>query len=50
VIVNQEIFADGHEDIWMLLDTQEVKVPAAARDEYHLRTAIEERHRQLKCF
>jgi hypothetical protein len=50
VIVNREIFADGHEEIWMLLDTKGVKDPAAARDEYHLRTAIEERHRQLKCF
>jgi hypothetical protein len=50
VIVNREIFADGHEEIWMLLDTKEVKDPAAARDEYHLRPAIEERHRQLKCF
>jgi hypothetical protein len=48
--VNREIFADGHEEIWMLLDTKEVKDPAAARDEYHLRPAIEERHRQLKCF
>ena len=32
------------------MDTKEVKDPAAARDEYHLRTGIEERHRQLKCF
>jgi hypothetical protein len=50
VIINKEIFADGHEEIWMLVDTKEVKDPAAARDEYHLRTGIEERHRQLKCF
>jgi len=50
VILNKEIFADGREEIWMLVDTKEVKDPAAARDEYHLRTGIEERHRQLKCF
>ena len=50
VIMNKEIFADGHEEIWMLLDTKEVKNGGAARDEYHLRTGIEERHRQLKCF
>lgn len=50
VIINKEIFADGREEIWMLADTKEVKDPAAARDEYHLRPGIEERHRQLKCF
>lgn len=50
VIINKEIFADGHEEIWMLLDTKEVQDAAATRDEYHLRTGIEERHRQLKCF
>ena len=27
VIVNQEIFADGHEEIWMLVDTKDVKIP-----------------------
>jgi len=50
VILNREIFADGHAESWMLLDTRKVKDPASARDEYRLRSAIEERHRQLKCF
>jgi hypothetical protein len=50
VIINKEIFADGHEEIWMLVDTKAVKNAAACRDEYRLRTGIEERHRQLKCF
>lgn len=50
VIINKEIYADGHEEIWMLLDTKEVKDAASSRDEYRLRTGIEERHRQLKCF
>lgn len=50
VIINKEIYADGHEETWMLLDTKEVVNAAAARDEYRLRTGIEERHRQLKCF
>jgi hypothetical protein len=50
VILNKEIFADGHEEIWMLLDTKKLQKPASARNEYHLRTGIEERHRQLKCF
>ena len=50
VIINQETFSDGHKNIWMLLDTKKVKKGASTRDEYHLRTGIEERHRQLKCF
>ena len=50
VILNKELFADGHAEIWMLLDTRKVKDAAAARNEYRLRSAIEERHRQLKCF
>lgn len=50
VILNKEIFADGHAEFWMLLDTRKVRDAAAARNEYRLRSAIEERHRQLKCF
>jgi hypothetical protein len=50
VILNREIFADGHAESWMLLDTRKVQDAAAARNEYRLRSAIEERHRQLKCF
>lgn len=52
VVISREVYADGHADLWMLLDTQPLGVsPAAARrDEYQLRTTIEEGHRQLKCF
>jgi hypothetical protein len=53
VIVNRETYADGHQDIWMLLDTKSFEKPedpALRREEYHLRTDIEEGHRQLKCF
>lgn len=53
VIVNRETYADGHEKIWMLLDTKPLarrKDAVERRTEYGLRTAIEERHRQLKCF
>jgi hypothetical protein len=50
VILNKEIFADGHAELWMLLDTRKVRDAAAARNEYRLRSSIEERHRQLKCF
>ena len=53
VIVNRETYGDGHQDIWMLLDTkpfEKPEDPAGRREEYHLRTDIEEGHRQLKCF
>lgn len=53
VIINRETYADGRQDIWMLLDTrpfENPQDPPARREEYHLRTDIEEGHRQLKCF
>ncbi len=50
VVVNRETYADGHEELWMLADTRAGGAPADRRAEYALRTAIEERHRQLKCF
>jgi len=53
VIVNRETFGDGKQETWMLLDTRPLDGPDAAalrRREYHLRVAIEEGHRQLKCF
>ena len=50
VIVNKEVCADGSEDYWVLLSTASMSDPALGREEYALRTAIEERHRQLKCF
>ncbi len=53
VIVNRDVYADGHEDVWMLVDTKPLAADAGAaarRDEYALRTEIEEGHRQLKCF
>lgn len=53
VIVNRDLFADGHKDVWMLLDTKPLTPsngPAMRRAEYAIRTDIEEGHRQLKCF
>jgi hypothetical protein len=52
VIANREHYADGHVDTWLLLSTstEEIHDPASAGREYHLRTSIEERYRQLKCF
>jgi len=50
VVANRELYADGHEETWLLIDTKEAVDPSQVRDEYHLRTAAEERYRQLKCF
>jgi hypothetical protein len=50
VTVNREIYADGHQEHWVLLDTAPVTFAAQGRQGYMLRTTIEERHRQLKCF
>jgi len=52
-IVSRDTFADGHTDVWVLLDTKPLTPsngPAARRAEYAIRTDIEEGHRQLKCF
>ncbi len=49
-VVNKEVYADGHEDYWVLVSTARLDDPAVGRRDYALRTTIEERHRQLKCF
>ena len=50
VIANKEIYADGHEQIWLLIDTKDVEDPRQAAKDYHLRISTEERYRQVKCF
>jgi hypothetical protein len=50
VVANREHYADGHEEIWFLIDTQEVRDPRQPRQQYCLRPSTEERYRQLKCF
>ena len=50
VVANREHYANGHREIWFLLDTQEVQDARQTRKEYHLRPSTEERYRQLKCF
>lgn len=50
VVANREHYADGHQELWFLIDTQEVQDPCQTQQQYHLRTSIEERYRQLKCF
>ena len=48
VLLIRETYADRHQDQWALMDTHEVG--PQCRDQYALRTKIEERHRLLKCF
>jgi hypothetical protein len=48
--VNREIYGDGHHEYWVLLDTAPVANAGQSRRDYMLRTTIEERHRQLKCY
>ena len=50
VVANREHYADGHQDLWFLIDTRKVKNPERTQQEYHLRVCTEERYRQLKCF
>jgi hypothetical protein len=50
VVANREHYADGHTELWFLVDTQEVQDPRQPRQQYQLRPSIEERYRQLKCF
>jgi len=50
VVANRDHYADGHHEIWFLIDTQLVKSPEQTQQEYHLRISTEERYRQLKCF
>jgi hypothetical protein len=50
VVANREHYADGHQEIWLLIDTKDVKDPSQTQQEYHLRVSTEERYRQLKCF
>jgi len=50
VVLIRETYADGHQDQWALMSTAPIPDPVQTKDEYGLRTTIEERHRILKCF
>jgi hypothetical protein len=50
VALFREAYTDGSEEPWALLTTGELGDGWPLRQEYHRRTDIEERHRQLKCF
>lgn len=50
VVINREIDKEGIVDDWVLTTTSASFSAAEIRSHYTLRTAIEERHRQYKCF
>jgi hypothetical protein len=50
VALFREAYSDGSQEPWALLTTGEVGEGFGLRQDYHCRTDIEERHRQLKCF
>ena len=49
-VYSRDLYADGHEDGWLLVTTNADWSARRVRDLYGLRTDIEERHRQVKCF
>jgi len=49
VVVSKEIYADGHEKIWLLIDTKDIENPRKRGKEYHPRIATEKRYRHVKC-
>jgi hypothetical protein len=50
VVCLRDYYADGHHKDWALISTYPGAEPLRLLGYYHKRTAIEERHRQLKCF
>ena len=49
-VVNREIDKEGNIDHWVLITTSDSMSAVQTRENYKLRSAIEERHRQYKCF
>ncbi|MBW3599946.1 MAG: transposase [Planctomycetes bacterium] len=49
-VLSRDVFADGHQTSWLLVTTSSRWSARRVRDLYGLRTDIEERHRQVKCF
>ena len=49
-VYSRDQYADGHETSWLLVTTNAHWSARHVRDLYGLRTDIEERHRQVKCF
>jgi hypothetical protein len=50
VLLLREQFSDGQLPEWALMSTEDFADGRRLHEDYQLRTSIEERHRQLKCF
>jgi hypothetical protein len=50
VVLVRERYAGGHTEEWGLMSTGDFAQAGALREDYGLRTQIEERHRLIKCF
>jgi hypothetical protein len=49
-VLSRDVYADKHEEDWLVVTTASQWSARQIRDRYGLRTDIEERHRQVKCF
>jgi len=49
-VYSKDYYADGHQSDWLLVTTNPHWSAQEVRNLYALRTDIEERHRQVKCF
>jgi hypothetical protein len=49
-VYSRDVYADSHETGWLVVTTNADWSARRVRDLYGLRTDIEERHRQVKCF
>ncbi len=49
-VLSRDVYADRHEESWLVVTTASRWSARKIRDRYGLRTDIEERHRQVKCF
>jgi hypothetical protein len=50
VVALRETYADGHQDRWALLTTEDFADPQQPPRDYARRTRVEEGYRQFKCF
>jgi hypothetical protein len=50
VVLLRDVFSDGSMAQWALATTRSFQDPVEIWDLYKMRPAIEERHRQMKCF
>ena len=49
-ILSKDIYADQHEETWLLVTTAKGWTAHYTRELYRMRSLIEELHRQVKCF